>query len=101
MPKFDTDLTHEEWARQEAADAAEFDREEEERHRLKEDQESPHPPPKSWAPEVIADGSGKWCGNGLRFADREAAERWVADLSMRWTAVLDTRVVPSAEEPNR
>lgn len=57
--------------------------------------------PKSWRPEVIADDSGEWCGNGLRFAKKEDAEAWVSDLSMRWMLVRDTRVVPSDEEPNR
>ena len=57
--------------------------------------------PKSWKPEVIADSSGKWCPNGLAFAKKEDAEAWVSDLEMRWTAVRETRVVPSDEEPNR
>jgi len=33
----------------------------------------------SWKPEVIADSSGKWCGNALRFATREEAEANVRD----------------------
>ena len=28
----------------------------------------------SFKPEVIADTSGKWCGNALRFATREEAK---------------------------
>ena len=55
---------------------------------------------KSYAPEVIADSSGKWCGNGLRFATRQEAEQNVFDLSMRWFAVRETRVVESEEVPN-
>jgi hypothetical protein len=51
----------------------------------------------SWKAEVIADSSGKWCGNGLRFATRQEAERYVSDLSWRWTAVRDTRVVDVAD----
>jgi hypothetical protein len=47
----------------------------------------------SWKPEVIADSSGQWCSNSLRFATKTEAERYVADLSYRWTAVRDTRVV--------
>jgi len=43
--------------------------------------------------EVIADDSGKWCGNGLEFASREAAEQYAADLFSRWSAVRETRVV--------
>lgn len=49
----------------------------------------------SWKPEVIADGSGQWVGNGLRFATKEQAEVYVLDLALRWTAVRDTRVVES------
>jgi len=57
--------------------------------------------PKSYAPEVIADSSGVWTGNGLRFQHREDAEAWVDDLSLRWTLVRDTRVVESEDEPNQ
>jgi hypothetical protein len=57
--------------------------------------------PKSWKPEVIADASGRWCPNGLAFARKEDAEAYAIDLACRWTAVSDTRVVPSEEEPNR
>jgi hypothetical protein len=53
----------------------------------------------SYAAEVIADNSGKWVGNGLRFATEEEAQAYVTDLMMRWTAVRDTRVVPSADHP--
>ncbi len=55
----------------------------------------------SYAPEVIADSSGKWAGNGLRFERREDAEAWVLDLSMRWTLVRETRVVESSDPVNR
>lgn len=54
----------------------------------------------SWRPEVIADSSGKWTPNALRFATREEAERWVGDLSMRWLAVRETRVMPSPDPVN-
>ena len=54
----------------------------------------------SWTPEVIADSSGKWCGNALRFATREEAEANVRDLMMRWFAVRDTRVVESDDLVN-
>lgn len=43
--------------------------------------------------EVIADGSGKWCGNALVFATKEEAEAYAQDLFMRWTAVREKRVV--------
>jgi hypothetical protein len=54
----------------------------------------------SWKAEVIADNSGKWAGNACRFATKEEAERYVGDLSMRWTLVVDTRVVESDEPVN-
>jgi hypothetical protein len=54
----------------------------------------------SWAPEVIADSSGKFCGNALRFATREEAEQNVRDLMFRWTAVRETRVVESDDPVN-
>lgn len=54
----------------------------------------------SWAPEVIADSSGQWCGNALRFATRGEAEDNVRDLSWRWTLVRETRVVPSKDPVN-
>jgi hypothetical protein len=49
----------------------------------------------SFAAEVIADSSGKWAGNALRFQTREEAEIYVADLARRWTLVRETRVVES------
>ena len=49
----------------------------------------------SWKAEVIADGSGKFCGNGLRFATEEEAKIYAIDLSYRWTLVRDWRVVES------
>jgi hypothetical protein len=55
---------------------------------------------KSYAPEVIADRDGRWCGNALRFATREEAEANVHDLMNRWYSVTDTRVVESDEPVN-
>ena len=43
--------------------------------------------------EVIADSSGKWCGNGLHFATAREAEDYAIDLSCRWTAVSKYRVL--------
>jgi hypothetical protein len=54
----------------------------------------------SFKPEVIADSSGKFYGNALRFATREEAEANVRDLMMRWFAVTDTRVVESDDPVN-
>jgi len=55
---------------------------------------------KSFAPEVIADSSGTWCGNSLRFATREEAERSVGDLARRWMMVRQTRTVESDDPVN-
>jgi hypothetical protein len=54
----------------------------------------------SFKPEVIADTSGKWVGNALRFATREEAEANVRDLMMRWFAVHETRAVESDDPVN-
>jgi hypothetical protein len=54
----------------------------------------------SWKPEVIADSSGKWCGNALRFATRDEAEANARDLMMRWLGVRETRVVECDEPVN-
>jgi len=43
--------------------------------------------------EVIADGSGKWEGNGLEFDNFKEAETYAKDLHARWTAVREWRVV--------
>ena len=55
---------------------------------------------RSYAPEVIADNSGKWVGNQLRFATMEEAEGYAADLAGRWTLVQETRVVMSSDPVN-
>ena len=54
----------------------------------------------SWKPEVIADSTGKFFGNALRFETKAEAEANVRDLSMRWFAVRETRVVESDDPPN-
>lgn len=54
----------------------------------------------SWKAEVIADNSGQWVSNALRFATRKEAEDYVFDLMMRWTLVRDTRVVESSDPVN-
>lgn len=51
----------------------------------------------SWSPEVIADSTGTWSSNGLRFATEEEAKDYVKDLEWRWTSVRDTRVVESSD----
>ena len=54
----------------------------------------------SFKPEVIADSSGKFCGNGLAFATREEAEANARDLASRWMLVTDFRVVESDQPVN-
>jgi hypothetical protein len=54
----------------------------------------------SFKPEVIADSSGKWCGNALAFATKEEAQANVHDLMGRWMAVREVRVVESDEPVN-
>ena len=46
----------------------------------------------SYLAEVIADNSGQWTSNLLRFPTKQAAENYAADLAYRWTAVRQWRV---------
>lgn len=43
--------------------------------------------------EVIADNSGKWCGNGLTFETIATAKDYAVNLFYRWTAVREWRVI--------
>lgn len=54
----------------------------------------------SWKPEVIADSSGKWAGNALRFATREEAYANAHNLAMRWALVRDYRATESDDPVN-
>lgn len=45
------------------------------------------------AVEVVADSSGKFCGNGRRFDDAAGAIAYGIDLSGRWTLVTEWRVI--------
>jgi hypothetical protein len=56
--------------------------------------------PRSYKAEVIADNSGVWAGNGLRFPTSTEADEYVIDLARRWMLVRDVRVVESDDEPN-
>jgi len=52
--------------------------------------------------EVIADDSGKFCGNALRFDTVTEAVEYGKDLASRWTLVSRVRVVDTVdteEEP--
>jgi hypothetical protein len=44
--------------------------------------------------QVIADNSGKWAGNGMRYATEEEAKTAARDLASRWMLVREWRVVP-------
>lgn len=55
----------------------------------------------SFKAEVIADNSGEWVANGLRFQTAEAAEAYAKDLFSRWMAVREYRVVPSKDPVNQ
>ncbi len=54
----------------------------------------------SYMAEVIADNSGKFVGNSLRFATKGEAQSYVSDLMWRWTSVRETRVVKSDDPVN-
>ena len=54
----------------------------------------------SWKAEVIADSSGKWCGNALVFHTWLEAKEYAGDLASRWFAVRETRVVQTQESVN-
>lgn len=43
--------------------------------------------------EVIADDSGTWAGNALRFESIDLAHEYAKDLAWRWTAVREWRVI--------
>jgi uncharacterized protein involved in type VI secretion and phage assembly len=55
---------------------------------------------RSYRVMVIADSSGQFCGNGMRYPTREAAEVAARDLFARWTLVTEWRVDESGDEPN-
>ncbi len=57
--------------------------------------------PKSWKAGVKTSGDTDWVYNSLRFKTKEEAKTYVSDLSARWTAVRETHVEGSDEEPNR
>jgi hypothetical protein len=42
--------------------------------------------------EVIADNSGKFCGNGRRFDTAAEAREYAEDLATRWTLVREYRI---------
>jgi hypothetical protein len=54
----------------------------------------------SFKVEVIADSSGQWTGNQMRFASKNEAEIYALDLALRWTLVTNTRILQSDESVN-
>jgi outer membrane receptor protein involved in Fe transport len=52
-----------------------------------------NPAPGALRVEVLADSSGVWTGNGLRFDNLDEAKAYGLDLSLRWTLVRDWRVI--------
>jgi hypothetical protein len=54
----------------------------------------------SYKMEVIADRTGKFVGNQLRFASRQEADEYSRDLMSRWLAVKTYRVVESDDPVN-
>lgn len=46
-----------------------------------------------YAVEVIADSSGKFCGNALRFDSVDLAKSYAINLTWRWTSVRQWRVI--------
>jgi hypothetical protein len=46
----------------------------------------------SWKPEVIADCSGAFVGNAVRFDTEDEAQAYVVDLARRWVSVVAIRV---------
>jgi len=55
----------------------------------------------SYKAEVLTIGDDSYYGNRLRFKEKKDAEAYALDLSLRWLAVKDYRVVESADSPNR
>ena len=53
--------------------------------------------PTSYAPQVRTGNDPKFYGNALRFATRLEAEQNVANLADRWTLVVATQVVETAD----
>lgn len=50
--------------------------------------------------EVVADASGKWAGNAMRYGDFQSAKDAAIDLANRWLLVTKARVVEFDEDEN-
>ena len=55
---------------------------------------------KSFAVEFIADNSGKWAGNGVRYETKAEALAYAEYKFSVWTAVREYRVVESPDPVN-
>lgn len=54
-------------------------------------------PVTSWKAEVLADSSGRYASNALRFATQAEAGSYAIDLFNRWSAVKNWRTVPTSD----
>lgn len=54
-------------------------------------------PATSWKAEVLADSSGHYASNALRFATQAEAGSYAIDLFHRWSAVKSWRTVPTSD----
>jgi hypothetical protein len=54
-------------------------------------------PATSWKAEVLADSSGQYTSNALRFATQSEAGSYAIDLFNRWSSVKSWRTVPSSD----
>jgi hypothetical protein len=54
----------------------------------------------SWSPEVRTGSDPKYYGNMLRFATKEEADAYAADLADRWKLVVECRSVESDKPVN-
>jgi hypothetical protein len=57
--------------------------------------------PRSYKVGCKTRGDSEWAYNALRFATREQAEEYGADLYSRWTALDQYEVHESDDDPNR
>jgi hypothetical protein len=82
----------------ERGEREEKEKEKEEEEEEEEERAEEQSTPKSWKAEVIADSSGVWCGNALRFATEAEALEYASALASRWTLVSGWRAVPCDDE---
>ncbi|MDA4132376.1 MAG: hypothetical protein OK454_04530 [Thaumarchaeota archaeon] len=54
----------------------------------------------SFQAEVIADSSGQWAANRLRFETEAEAEGYAKELYCRWSLVRETRVTEDVDPVN-